>query len=114
MADRGSKRNRKEKRSKTARRAKVAAAVAGVAAAATAAGVAVAKRRSRGGTTVLHVRPDGDGWQLHEAGHQAPLGSFPVKSEAVKAGRRAARDRAPSELVIHLADGSEQSRHTYE
>lgn len=89
---------------------KIIGATAGVAAAA-AAGLAVAhKRRSR----VYHVRPADDGWVLEAEGAKRPESTYQTKRAAVSAARSFAAGKAPSELVIHRADGTIQDRHAYD
>lgn len=100
-------------------KAAVGAAVAAGATAAAVAGTIVAKKMGRK-TTVIHVRPHGDDWEVGDhweltiEGNQRASKTFPTKEEAVKAGREMAHERTPSELLIHRTDGSEQERHTYQ
>lgn len=102
-----------KKESKRARRGKTVAAVTLGAAAAAVAGVAVAKMRSTGGATVLHVRSGEEGWELTGTGDGRGRESFETKQRAVVAGRHRAKELAPAELVIHRQDGSVQRRHRY-
>jgi len=70
-------------------------------------------RRSNGAAT-LHVVPDGDdGWMIQDEGSSTPLSSFGTKREALRAARAAAADAAPSQLVVHRADGSISREHRY-
>lgn len=86
---------------------------AGAVAAATAVGVAVARRKNRE-PEIWHVRPAADGWTVSVDGAEAPTSTHGTKKEAVSAGRKAARERAPSTVVLHYADGREQKRLSYE
>ena len=98
---------------------KLAAAGIGVAVAA-AAGLAVHQAR-KGETHQLngtvektyHLKPDGDAWELTLEGDSRSYGSFATKDEGLEVARAMANENQPSELVIHLMDGSEQKRHRY-
>lgn len=88
-----------------------------------AAGVAAAVRHIRNGApteegssraTRLHVRHNGKGWDLVAEGEREPVDTFDTKKQAVNAARRVATKSAPSELVIHRADGSEEESHRYQ
>jgi poly(hydroxyalkanoate) granule-associated protein len=65
-------------------------------------------------TTVLHVTPHGDGWAIIVDGADAPLETFDVKKDALSAGREAAKEHAPSELIIHKQDGAVQDTVSYD
>lgn len=72
-------------------------------------------RHTNGVTTTLHIVPDGEeGWRVEN--EQAPhaVSSFGTKREALRAGRAAAADSAPSRLIIHRADGSISRSHRYD
>jgi hypothetical protein len=101
------------------------ARVAGYAGAALAgaAGIAAAVRYVRNGelteddtseATKLRVQHNGDGWELVAEGEREPVDTFHTKKQAVNAGRRVATNSAPSELIIHRADGSEEESHRYQ
>lgn len=106
---------KKSKKSDGKRKSKkLVVATLGAAAAAAVAGVAVAKLRSGGRSTVLHVRSGEHGWVLLSGRDDEPLASFATKREAVAAGRAAAHECVPSELVVHRSDGSVQRHHSYE
>jgi len=82
-----------------------------------AAGVTAAYRflRRADGVATLHVVPDGeDGWMVRDGNSSGPVNSFGTKREALRAARAAAADAAPSQLVIHRADGSVSREHRYE
>jgi hypothetical protein len=82
-----------------------------------AAGITAAYRflRRPDGVATLHVEPDGeDGWRIRDGGSDAPVKSFGTKREAVDAARTAAADAAPSQLIIHRADGSVSRKHRYQ
>lgn len=89
------------------------ATAAGVAAAAgaAAAGFLVAARNRK--EPIYHVRPDGEGWVVAREGKDDPRSVHRAKKGAVQAGRREAREHAPSHLVIHGADGGVQRSHKY-
>lgn len=91
-----------------------AAAAAGLAAAAI--GVVAATRARRPGKTLrFRVVPhDDEGWAVMLDGKDDPLGVFSRKRPAVSAGRKAARDAAPSRLDIHGQDGQILKSHSYE
>jgi len=92
---------------------KVAAAAAGLAAAG-ALGVVAARSRRGGKSLSFRVVPHGDeGWAVELVGKGEPLGVFSRKRAAVTAGRKAARDAAPSTLAIHGQDGQVLKSHTY-
>jgi hypothetical protein len=82
-----------------------------------AAGVTAAYRylRRPNGAATLHVVADGeDGWMIRDGGSSAAVSSFATKREALRAARAAAAEAAPSQLVIHRADGSVSREHRYE
>ena len=85
--------------------------------AAVAAGAAVAAHVLRKGpldATTFHVNLDGDGgWNLRAEGSDDPIQTFRTKAMAVRTARKAAADAAPSELMIHTADGTVQATHSY-
>lgn len=85
--------------------------------AAAAAGVAVAAhflRKERHDEATFHVNLDGDGaWALRTEGSDDPIQTCPTKASAVRAARKAAADAAPSDLLIHLSDGTVQAMHSY-
>jgi hypothetical protein len=101
----------------TPKQKKVAAAAAAAAAgvAVVAAGVAVARRRrSRAQeTTVIHVLPKDDRWEVRGEGAQRATSVHETKREAVAAARQRAREREPSRLVVHRVDGSVQDSFAY-
>ncbi|MGN9767230.1 DUF2188 domain-containing protein [Micromonospora sp. SD12] len=59
-----------------------------------------------------HVVPNGGGWKV-EQGSQV-VGTFDTKQLAVEAGRRAAHDNEPSQLVVHTSDGKIETEYTYQ
>lgn len=96
------------------------AKIAGVAGAAMAgaAGVAAAVRRMRRDSprdaAKMHVVRDEEGWAITSDGRNEPVERFGTKKEAVRAARTAAAEAAPSDLVIHRADGSVEESHSYD
>jgi hypothetical protein len=71
-------------------------------------------RRPNGAAT-LHVLPDGeDGWMIRDGDSSDAVSSFATKREALSAARAAAAEAAPSQLIIHRADGSVSREHRYE
>lgn len=97
---------------------KVAAATGIGIAAATAAGItairAARKRAHAEEVIVYHLEPDDEAWKLTVEGVSGTKATFDTKEEGLAAARALANKKAPSELVIHLADGAEQRRHRYE
>ena len=85
---------------------------------AVAAGAAVAAHLRRKGpldAATFHVNLDGDGgWNLRTEGSDDPIATFRTKAMAVRAARKAASDAAPSDLMIHAADGTLQTTHSYQ
>jgi hypothetical protein len=82
-----------------------------------AAGVAVAalalRKEAHDGVT-FHVDLDSDGaWALRADGSGKPIETFRTKAIAVRAARKAAADAAPSDLMIHMSDGTVQATHSY-
>jgi hypothetical protein len=85
-------------------------------AAATAAGVAALVHRKgskANGGAVYHLAPNGGNWELTRENGTGTGANFPTKQEGLNAAREMASQHAPSELVVHRADGSEQVRHRY-
>ena len=84
---------------------------------AAAAGVAVAVHVLKKGpldAATFHVNLDDDeGWALRTEGSDSPIQKFRTKAIAVRAARKAAADAAPSDLMIHAADGTVQATHSY-
>lgn len=90
------------------------AAVAAGAGVATIAGLVTVRAIKRKGPTVIRVEPAPESWQLRVSRDEQATRVFGTKKEAVSAARQLAHQRAPSELVIHRADGSVQARHAYD
>jgi hypothetical protein len=63
---------------------------------------------------VFHVAPSDDGWTITMEGEDAPVGSHDTKKEAVSAARTAAKEQAPSQLVVHKQDRSVQESFSYD
>lgn len=98
-----------------ANKGRVLATAAGVAAVA-AAGVAAKKflgKSDNGFSKIYLVAPNDDGWEVKAKGASQASGRFATKEEALEAARELAHKAAPSKLVIHRADGSEERSHTY-
>ena len=116
----GKKDEKKSAAEKTAARAKQAlsgrgkliAAAVGVATAA-AAGLAAFKTAAGRKRTVFHLMPHEDGWQVKRADKDKPAVVREKKSDARDEARSLANDNEPSQLVIHRADGTIQTVHTY-
>lgn len=92
-------------------------AVAALGVALVGAGVTAAYRylRRSNGVATLHVVSDGeDGWMIRDGDSIAAVSSFGTKREALDAARAAAAAAAPSQLIIHTADGSVLREHHYE
>lgn len=106
---------KKLKASKGRSKAKVASlAAAGVAGIAGIAAAVHYLRRDSKGRAKLHVVANGSEWHLTAEGKDDPVERFSTKEEAVEAGRKAAQEAAPSDLVIHRLDGSIMRSHSYE
>ena len=92
-----------------------AAAALGVALVGAAGVTAYRYLRRPNGTATLHVLADGDhGWMIRDEGSSTAMSSFGTKREALRAARAAAAEAAPSQLVIHRADGSVSREHRYD
>lgn len=62
---------------------------------------------------VLHVRSHNDGWQVQREGSDEPVSVHRTKADAVAAARETAQAEAPSRLVVHRRDGTEQNQTEY-
>jgi len=63
---------------------------------------------------VFHVVPNDEGWIVTVEGEEAPVSEHGTKKEAVSAARAAAKEQAPSQLVVHKQDRSVQESFSYE
>ncbi|MFB6099531.1 MAG: DUF2188 domain-containing protein, partial [Salinibacter sp.] len=63
---------------------------------------------------VFHVVPSEEGWIVTVEGKDAPVSTHGTKKEAVSAARTAAKDEAPSQLVVHKQDRSVQESFSYD
>ena len=63
---------------------------------------------------VLHVIPGGSGWTVTVEGEDEPAGTYDTKKEAVSAGRDAAKEQVPSQLIVHKQDRSVQETFSYD
>lgn len=63
---------------------------------------------------VLHVVPNDEGWIITAEGEDAPVSTHDTKKEAVSTAREAAKEQAPSQLVVHKQDRSVQESFTYD
>jgi poly(hydroxyalkanoate) granule-associated protein len=63
---------------------------------------------------VLHVIPGDDGWTVTVEGEDDAVGTFDTKKEAVSAGRDAAKEHVPSQLIVHKQDRSVQESFSYD
>ena len=63
---------------------------------------------------VLHVVPGDDGWTVTIEGEDEPVGTYDTKKEAVSEGRTAAKEHAPSQLIVHKQDRSVQESFSYD
>lgn len=61
--------------------------------------------------THYKVLPHSGTWQLRR--EQTPLSNYTYKADAVDAGRRVAKDNAPSQLTVYRADGTIETEYTY-
>jgi len=62
----------------------------------------------------LHVVPSEDGWAVTVEGEDAALSTHGTKKEAVSTGRDAAKERVPSQLIVHKQDRSVQESFSYD
>ncbi|MEV4537528.1 DUF2188 domain-containing protein [Asanoa sp. NPDC049518] len=62
--------------------------------------------------TQFHVVPDGGGWKVEHG--SAVDSTHANKEQAVDAGRKAAKSRQPSQLVVHTTDGKIETEYTYQ
>ncbi len=60
------------------------------------------------------VSPHEEGWQVQQAEADDTPEIFATKKEAVEAGRKQAREHAPSELIVQKQDGTIQETFTYD
>jgi len=65
-------------------------------------------------TTVYHLVPHDEGWQLKIEGDERALSNHGTKKKALDAGRDLANEQAPSRLVVHRQDGTIQTSYDYE
>ena len=63
---------------------------------------------------VFHVAPNDDGWIITVEGEDEPVSEYGTKKEAVSAARTAAKEQAPSQLVVHKQDRSVQESFSYD
>lgn len=91
---------------------KLIAAAVGVATAA-AAGIVAFTTASGKSRTVYHLMPHEDGWQVKKGDKKKPELVRDNKQDARSDARDLAHDHEPSQLVIHRADGTIQTVHTY-
>lgn len=61
-----------------------------------------------------HLVPKGDGWTIHLEGSKTDIRRFDTKNSALDAARDLANAHLPSRLIVHRADGTIQTSHTYE
>lgn len=94
------------------RKAVAAAGIALVGAAGVASAVHMRRKKLERGTT-FYVQPSDEGWVVTEGNGHPPLDTFETKKAAVEAGRKRAREAAPSELVVHGTNGSTTASHRY-
>lgn len=56
--------------------------------------------------TIYHVLPHADGWQVKRRGSNRALALHRTKADALAAAKKTALNQAPSQVVIHNADGT--------
>lgn len=71
---------------------------------------AVAVKR---GMQTQHVLPSKDGWVVKRAGASRSTKSFETQVEAIKFGKKVAKDQR-TELIVHSKDGRIKARNSYE
>jgi len=62
---------------------------------------------------VYHVVPDGEKWAVRREGYDADISVHSVKQTALTAARGIAQAHEPSRLVVHRANGTIQTSHSY-
>lgn len=72
------------------------------------------RKASAKNSVVYHLEPCEEGWRLRRATADRAEARFDTKKRALTEARELVSERAPSELIVHLADGSEQTRHSYD
>ncbi|MDX1746255.1 MAG: DUF2188 domain-containing protein [Halobacteriales archaeon] len=94
---------------------KAVAVTAGVAAAATAGYVAYRKMSSDADddTTIVHLLPSEEGWEVRREGAEEPESVHGTKDEGLGVARELAHSHEPSRLVVHRKDGSVQDVFSY-
>lgn len=63
---------------------------------------------------VFHVVPNDDGWIVKIEGEEVAVSRHDTKKEAVSKARQAAKEQAPSQLVVHKKDRSVQESFSYD
>lgn len=63
---------------------------------------------------MLHVVPTEEGWAVTIEGEDDVVSTHETKKEAVSAGRDAAKEHAPSQLIVHKQDRSVQETFSYD
>ena len=63
--------------------------------------------------TVYHVSTFEDGWKVQLEGADEPMATAATKDEALEAARGLAKDREPSQIVVHKMDGTIQHSYSY-
>ena len=64
------------------------------------------------GNRAQHVVPNGTKWSIRKAGSSRATGTFDTQGEAIKEGRKIARNQG-TELFIHGRDGRIRERDSY-
>ena len=63
--------------------------------------------------TVFHVTPNANGWEVRQQGSDATEVLVDNKDNAVEHARELAKEREPSQVIIHTRDGKFEKEYTY-
>lgn len=63
--------------------------------------------------TVFHVTPNANGWEVRRQGSDATEVLVDNKDNAVAHARELAKEREPSQVIIHTRDGKFETEYTY-
>lgn len=63
--------------------------------------------------TVFHVTPNVNGWEVRQEGSDVTEFLVDNKDNAVEHARELAKQREPSQVIIHTRDGQFETEYTY-
>lgn len=61
----------------------------------------------------VHIVPRASGWATIRPGSDRATGTYQTREEAIRAGRKIAKDRG-TELIVHGRDGRIRESHSYD